>query len=469
MNESRVFLAKAQQKSADEIHRLKIQKAIATYDIKVKSTKNRQFYDWQKARKKAAQIKDDALANLPDLLLQFEENTSKNGTHVLWAENALQARQHIRDIIKKHHAEKIVKSKSMTTEEIELNEFLDEMGVENWESDLGEFIVQLANEKPYHIVTPAMHKSQAEIAELFSRKLGIPATGSAEELTMAARAALRQTFVTADIGITGANFIIADTGAIVMTENEGNGRLCMACPKVHIAIVGIEKMLPRLSDLALFLPLLATSGTGQQLSCYNSIIRGPKAANEADGPEKMVVILLDNRRSEIYAQDKFRHVLRCLRCGACLNACPVFRTVGGHTYGTAYQGPIGSVLTPHLRGMKNWSHLAHASSLCGACSDVCPVDIDLHHLLLENRWQAEKEKTTPFIWQIAIKIWAWLHTNRLLLQFVRPILKLGIAIIKPVLPAKKKRRLPQLAKKSFAQMWTTAATKSPKKDAISHG
>lgn len=453
MNNYSHFLKEAKTMAANETHRLKIKKAITSYETQVAAMKKQQFSDWREARDVATGIKNEVLENLPDLLQQFEEKLTSRGAKVLWAENAEQARNYIGEIIARHNARKVVKSKSMTTEEIELNEYLEKLGIENWESDLGELIVQLAGEKPYHIVTPAMHKSKSEIASLFVEKLGIEYTENAEELTMAARAHLRKAFVTADIGITGANFIIADEGAIVMTENEGNGRLGMACPKVHIAIAGIEKMLPRLADLSLFLPLLSTSGTGQQLTGYNSFVRGPKSATEPDGPEEMIVILLDNGRSGIYRQEKFQHVLRCIRCGACLNACPVFRTVGGHTYATTYQGPIGSIITPQLRGMGEWQHLAHACSLCGACTEVCPVGIDLHHLLLETRWQAEQEDAASKKWHFAIQMWSKVITKRKMVDALRPLLKLFIPVVKPFMSANQQKRLPEMAKKSFAQMW----------------
>ncbi|KAA3659229.1 MAG: iron-sulfur cluster-binding protein [Calditrichaeota bacterium] len=453
MNTYAKFMREAKSMAGNEIHRAKIKKAITSYEIQVDGMKKQQFQDWNAAREVAAGIKNEVLANLPEMLQEFEEKLTSRGATVLWAENAEQARHYIEEIISRHNARKVVKSKSMTTEEIELNEYLESRGIENWESDLGELIVQLADEKPYHIVTPAMHKSKQEIARLFVEKLGIEYTENAEELTMAARAHLRRAFVTADIGITGANFIIAEEGAIVMTENEGNGRLGMACPKVHIAIAGIEKMLPRLADLSLFLPLLTTSGTGQQLTGYNSIVRGPKSAAEPDGPEEMIVILLDNGRSNIYAQDHFREVLRCIRCGACLNACPVFRSVGGHTYATTYQGPVGSIITPQLRGMAAWQHLAHACSLCGACTEVCPVGIDLHPLLLETRWQADKEHAASKKWQFAIKMWSKIIPSRKVIDTFRPLMKIFLPLAKPFLSANQKKRIPTMAKKSFAQMW----------------
>jgi L-lactate dehydrogenase complex protein LldF len=298
-----------------------------------------------------------------------------------------------------------------------------------------------------------MHKSIQEIAQLFRERLGVPVTDNAEQLAMIARDHLRKTYVTSDIGVTGANFIIAEEGTLVLTENEGNARLTMSCPAVHVVIVGIEKVLPRLRDLSLFLPLLATSGTGQQITGYNSIIRGPKIPSESDGPGYLYVILLDNGRSELYTRTEFRSALRCIRCGACLNACPVYRTIGGHTYHTTYQGPIGSVITPHLKGLGQWNHLSFASSLCAACSSVCPVDIDIHKLLLENRWQSFQSDKTGYFWNIGLRIWAWMMSHRsrldLALWFGRPFIK----PLKLLMNKNLKRRIPDLPKRTFAKMW----------------
>jgi len=370
--EYRKFLNKSGIIAHDKQHLHKIVKAIDTYDHAVERMIHQQFNDWQEARQKAAQIKEYVLDNLPELLETFEKNISAKGTKVLWAENSKEAQHHFLAIAKKHQVKKVVKMKSMTTEEISFNEMCEENGIEYWESDLGELIVQLAGEKPYHIVTPAMHKTTAEISQLFHEKLGSPITDDAEQLTMVARDHLRSAFITADLGITGANFLLAEEGAIGLTENEGNGRLTMSCPRVHVVIAGIEKVIPNLTQLAFFLPLLATIGTGQEITCYNSIVWGPRKNDEQDGPENMYVILLDNGRTKLYSDERFRSILRCIRCGACLNACPVYQVIGGHTYNTTYQGPVGSVITPHLRDMDQWAHLPFASSLCGSCSDVCP-------------------------------------------------------------------------------------------------
>jgi L-lactate dehydrogenase complex protein LldF len=454
--EHAAFLARAAVKAADEDHRLKILRATSTYDAAVaamKSPATGQFADWQSARALAATIKDDALARLPELLARFEERIAARGATVLWAEDAGEARRHVIDIVRRHRVRKAVKTKSMTTEEIELNALLEGAGVELWETDLGELIVQLAGERPYHIVTPAMHRSRDEIAALFHERLGSPRDAGAEELTMAARRHLRQAYVTADLGISGANFLLADEGAVVMTENEGNGRLTMACPPVHVVVAGIEKVLPRLEDLALFLPLLATSGTGQQLTCYNSIVRGPRGEGEPDGPERMYVILLDNGRSALHADAALRQSLRCIRCGACLNACPVFRTAGGHAYNTAYPGPIGAVITPPLRGLTEWSHLAFASSLCGACTEVCPVGIDLHHLLLENRAGAVQAGGAALRWKLAMRLWAWAMSRRGRLDLLRPLARPALALLRLLMPRRLRARVPALAPRSFSRLW----------------
>lgn len=452
MREEKAFQQRAAAKARDANHRRTLMTAISSFEAAVQQTRATQFIDWQVARRQAAAVKKYALQHLPELLESFERQATARGTRVLWAENAAQARHCIREIVQQRQAKRVVKSKSMVTEEIELNAFLAAQGIEVFESDLGELIVQLAGEKPYHIITPAMHKTKEEIAALFHEKLNTPLTDSPEVLTMAARAHLREVYTTADIGISGANFLLADRGAIVMTENEGNGRLTMSCPPVHIAICGIEKVLPRLADLALFLPLLATSATGQHISCYNSIVCGPGQAGESDGPEEMIVILLDNGRSGIYTDPEFQESLRCIRCGACLNSCPVFRTIGGHAYNTAYQGPIGSVLTPHLRGMRTWQHLAFASSLCGACSDVCPVHIDLHHLLLRNRQRAVQAGLPGKSWAQALKIWVWLMASRARVRRfgkVRGLLRKLVAF----LPAGRRTVVPTPSQKTFAELW----------------
>jgi L-lactate dehydrogenase complex protein LldF len=398
------FISNSAIKAADKDHRRKINFNIGKYNAVVPQGKV-QFEDVDLARERAKNIKWRALETLDKQLEQFEAALIKRGVKVIWAEDAKQALEAIQKICEEKKCKTLVKSKSMVTEEIHLNDFLGQNGIESVETDLGEYIQQLDGEPPYHIVTPAMHKSKEDVARLFAEKLGTDPNASPEQLTLTAREKLREKYIKAEIGITGANFIIADIGAIAVTENEGNARLSCAWPKTHIVIAGIEKMIPSMNDLALFWPLLATFGTGQRITVYNTIITGPRKENETDGPADMYVILLDNGRTNILANAKQRESLYCIRCGACLNACPVYKNIGGHTYATPYSGPIGSVITPHLKEMGEWKHLSYASSLCGNCTEVCAVKINLHELLLENRHEAVEEGYSSFGERMAWKMW----------------------------------------------------------------
>ncbi|WP_315818396.1 LutB/LldF family L-lactate oxidation iron-sulfur protein [Paraflavitalea speifideaquila] len=373
------FMAKSTVKAADLEHRRKVNFNISKYNATVPLGKE-QFSNVHLARERAKNVKWRAIEMLDVYLEEFESNLMKRGGKVIWAEDSKQALEEIAKICAEKNCKTIVKSKSMVTEEIHLNDFLEKKGIESVETDLGEYIQQLDGEPPYHIVTPAMHKSKEDVAKLFYNKLGTAPNLTPSELTLVAREKLRTKYVEAEIGITGANFIIADIGGIAVTENEGNARLSCAFPKTHIAIVGIEKIIPSINDLGLFWPLLATYGTGQQVTVYNTIVSGPRQPGETDGPEEMYVILLDNGRTKILANEKARESLYCIRCGACLNACPVYKNIGGHAYGTTYSGPIGSVITPHLKEMNDWKHLSYASSLCGNCTEVCAVKINLHEL-----------------------------------------------------------------------------------------
>ena len=402
-NES-TFKAKSTIRSADIDHRQKINFNIAKYNAAVPQGKL-QFTDNNLVKERAKNIKWRALETLDQHLEEFEMHFTARGGKVIWAQNSQEALDEILKICRAKNCKSIVKSKSMVTEEIHLNRFLEENGIESVETDLGEYIQQLDGEPPYHIVTPAIHKNTKDIARVFADKLGTSANLSPEELTMVAREKLRHKYVQAEIGITGANFIISDIGGIAVTENEGNARLCTAWPKTHIAIVGIEKMIPSITDLALLWPLLATYGTGQKVTVYSSIITGPKQPGETDGPEDMYVILLDNNRTNILANPVQRESLYCIRCGACLNACPVYKNIGGHSYGTTYTGPIGSVISPNLNGLEEYKHLSYASSLCGACTEVCPVKINIHGLLLVNRNESIKQDITTFSEKMAWKVW----------------------------------------------------------------
>mgnify|MGYP000906227901 CR=1 FL=1 len=406
------FLAKSAIKAADIEHRRKIAFNVSMHNASVPKGKE-QFANVELARERAKNAKWRAIESLDQRLEEFESCFTSRGGRVIWAETAEQALEEILAICKRKQCKTIVKSKSMATEEIHLNKFLEKNQIESIETDLGEYIQQLDGEPPYHIVTPAMHKSKEDVAKLFYEKLFTPPKLSPEQLTLVAREKLREKFTSAEVGITGANFIIADTGSIALTENEGNARLSCAFPKTHIVIVGIEKIIPSIQDLSLFWPLLSTYGTGQRVTVYNSILSGPRQPGEADGPEEMYVILLDNGRTNILQDEKQRESLYCIRCGACLNACPVYKNIGGHAYETTYSGPIGSVITPNMRGMKEWKHLSYASSLCGNCTEVCAVKINLHGLLLENRIEAVASGSATWQEKLAWKAWktASLHRN----------------------------------------------------------
>ncbi len=446
-----LFIEKSNTKAVDLDHRRKIKFNIGRYDAVVPNGK-KQFSDLSRVREKAKNTKWKALESLDKNLEDFERNLRLRGGITIWAETADEACEVIGEICKKKNCRSVVKSKSMVTEEIHLNDFLEKMGIESVETDLGEYIQQLDGEAPYHIVTPAMHKSKEDVARLFSEKLNTDPGLTPEQLTLVAREKLRRKYIEAEIGITGANFLIADTGSIALTENEGNGRLSSAWPKTHIVVVGIEKIIPAITDLALFWPLLATYGTGQQLTVYNSIISGPRQANETDGPDEMYVILLDNGRTNILADPVSRESLYCIRCGACLNACPVYKNIGGHSYGTTYSGPIGSVITPNLKDKGDWKHLSYASSLCGNCTEVCAVKINLHELLLHNRNTAVKEGNSSLSERLAWKLWKKASLSRKLMNSANGGIK--NAVVNSVFHAWTRGRSPlNFAKKTFNQQW----------------
>lgn len=449
--QSTQFAAKSAEKAADRGHRKTINFNIGKYNSVVPQGKT-QFSELSQARERAKNIKWRTMEQLDYYLEMFESNISRRGAKVIWAENAEEANEEILKICKEKNCRTLVKSKSMVTEELHLNDFLGKNGIESVETDLGEYIQQLDDEPPYHIVTPAMHKSKEDVAKLFAEKLGTDPSLTPEQLTLVAREKLREKYVQAEVGVTGGNFIIADTGAIAVTENEGNARLSCAWPKTHIAIIGIEKVIPSITDLALFWPLLSTFGTGQRITSYNTIIAGPRQEGETDGPEEMYVILLDNGRTNILANEKTRESLYCIRCGACLNACPVYKNIGGHTYSTTYSGPIGSVITPHLRDLGDWKHLSHASSLCGNCTEVCAVKINLHELLLENRYEAANEGYAPFAEKIAWKMWRVAMLRRSFMNIANGNMKSRLinSIGKAWTEHRSKLEFP---KKSFNQQW----------------
>lgn len=424
--------------------------------------------DGEALRDRARAIKEEVIANLDRYLSLLEANIKSLGGTVHWARDGQEARAIILDIARKNDVKRVVKSKSMATEEIELNEAFERAGIEAIETDLGEYIVQLAREKPSHILAPAIHKSKADIAELFTDKLGAENLTEAEELTLVARQQLRAKFCSAEMGVTGANFAIAETGTIVLVENEGNIRLSTTLPRIHVALMGIEKVIPLVADLAVFLKVLARSASGQKMSSYVSLITGTRRAGEADGAGQFHLVILDNGRTRILEDDEMRESLYCLRCGACLNICPVYRKIGGHAYGSVYSGPIGSIITPPLVGIEKASDLPFASSLCGACRDICPVRINIPHILLKLRsdWveggAGARGRAEPSM-RAAIRLWAFAMRHatvyetlfRLLAVMQRLVLKEGKIKRLPFAFGgwTRSRDFPPIAKKSFRSMW----------------
>jgi L-lactate dehydrogenase complex protein LldF len=367
-------------------------------------------HDREALRAQGEAIRAYAVAHAAELISQLADQLEANGVTVHFAGDGAEARAIITSICRDADANLIVKSKSMLSEEIELNDSLEQAGLRVVETDLGEYVVQLADDRPSHIIGPIIHKTRGEVRELFSKQAGRDLPDDAAALTAYARGALRQEFLNADVGITGANFAVAETGTIVLVENEGNARLCTALPRVHIAIVGAERVVPRLSDLAVLVPLLVGHATGQRVSTYLSLINGPRRADEPDGPEAQHVVIIDNGRSAILGTP-YQSVLQCIRCGACQNICPVYRQVGGHAYGWVYGGPIGAVLTPLLRPSPAASELAHASSLCAACDDVCPVKIPLHDLLLGLRRDRVANRSASRVEAVGFRLWSYLWST----------------------------------------------------------
>jgi L-lactate dehydrogenase complex protein LldF len=361
--------------------------------------------NWEDLRSEARAIKDEVLSHLDRYLEEFVGNAESRGAKIHWARNAAEANSIVCGLATERKARTVVKSKSMTTEEIHLNDALEAAGMQVVETDLGEYIIQLADEPPSHIIAPAIHKTRGQIAELFNAELGMPLTDDVARLTSTARATLRDRFAAADVGISGVNFAIAETGTIVIVENEGNIRLTTSLPRIHIAVMGIEKVLPHFADLDVFLKLLPRSGTGQRLTTYQSYITGTRRHPDDEGPEELHIVLLDNGRSRMLAHPVTRQSLACIRCGACLNACPVYQQVGGHAYGSVYPGPIGAVITPQLMGIEKSAQLPYASSLCGACREVCPVKIDIPRLLLHLRAEIAPRKG-KLSERLAFKMWA---------------------------------------------------------------
>ncbi len=428
-----------------------------------------QMPDWEALREQAERIKRHAIGHLDTLLEQFADRITALGGHVHWAPDAETACQIVIDLARRHGVTSAVKAKSMMAEEIGLNEALERAGITPVETDLGEYIIQLAHEPPSHIIAPAIHKSKRQIAELFAEKLGIPPTDDIQELTAAARRTLREKFFGAGMGITGVNFAVAETGTIVLVENEGNIRFSTSLPPIHVAIMGIEKVIPRFADLAVFMRLLPRSATGQKMSAYVSFITGPRKRNEPDGPDELHVVIVDNGRSAMLGDPELRRALYCIHCGACLNVCPVYRKIGGHAYGWVYSGPIGAIVTPQLLGLDRAGQLPFASTLCGACRDACPVRIDFPKLLLALRHRAHRHhphRRNGHSWRerLAMALWAFTMKSErryrlaaaLARRLQRRFVSNGLIREVPFYPFSewtKYRDLPALAPRPFRAQW----------------
>jgi L-lactate dehydrogenase complex protein LldF len=426
--------------------------------------------EYQDLRTQASAVKKHTIENLDYYLEQFERQVVAHGGKVIYCKDASEVADFVLGLAKKKKARLIVKSKSMTTEEIDFNERLEHHGLESVETDLGEYIIQLAHERPYHIIAPALHMNRHQVADIFTRKLGVEKEIVIEKQAGIARAVLREKFLAADIGVSGANFLVADSGAVVLVENEGNARLTTTAPRIHIAVAGIEKLIPRAQDLATFLKLLGRSATGQPLTVYTSFLSGPRRETEIDGPDEFYVVLIDNGRTKLLADREKRQSLHCIRCGACLNICPVYRKIGGHAFPWVYSGPIGAIITPQFLGTMHEPGLPFASSLCGACAEVCPVKIDIPKVLLDLRADVKKAQAREGegkLERIAFRIWAWVMRHPRIYEiagmaaaslapeskngYIRtapPLMNVG-----PVRGWLSQRDLPAPAPKSFRQMW----------------
>ncbi len=421
-------------------------------------------------RDHARRIRAHTIAHLDRYLTQFSEAVEQLGGHVHWAQSSEEANQYVSELVKKHDVKKVVKSKSMVSEELEVNHTLEALGVQVAETDLGEYIIQLAGEKPSHIIAPVIHKTRADVAELFREKLDATEDDLADvpNMTALARRMLRNDFLTADMGISGVNFAIAESGSICLVTNEGNGRLTTTTPRIHLALMGMERIVPTMEDLGVMIQLLARSATGQKLSVYTNIVTGSrrtadsKADSEPDGPDELHVVIIDNGRTKILGSE-LAEILYCIRCGACLNVCPVYQQIGGHAYGSVYPGPIGSVVTPGLYGIDPWHILPHASTLCGACHEVCPVRINIPRMLLKLRDQTAQAGNTPSWLKMGLSMYRFAATRPALYRLGGKLSRWATMMIGqdgwisklpgPLAGWTDQRDFPVFAKKSFSQRW----------------
>lgn len=425
--------------------------------------------DWQQLRDTAHAIKDHTLRHLGDYLIQFEENCTRAGGKVHWARDADEANAITIDIIRSHDAREVIKVKTMTTDEIGMNRALEGAGITPYETDLADLIVQLGHDKPSHIVVPALHRNKMEIRELFMRTMGLAELGMRpEDIAEAARVYLREKFLRVPVAISGANFAVAETGSVCVVESEGNGRMCVSLPRVLISLIGIEKLIPKFEDLEVFLQLLPRSATGERMNPYNSIWTG---VTPGDGPQEFHVILLDNGRTKVLADSIARETLDCIRCGACLNACPVYRQTGGHAYGSIYAGPIGAILTPQLQSMEHSQTLPYASSLCGACYEVCPVKINIPEILIHLRNKIVDNGDAPVGEGIGMSLAAWAMSDAANLSTARAMGRIAQLPFKNNgaihhLPGimggwTSTRDMPSIPAESFRQWWAKRKRERP--------
>ena len=425
--------------------------------------------DWEELRERGRAVKTHTIEHLDYYLELMEQNVIRAGGKVFFARDAEAATQYVVDLSHSRGVKVVIKSKSMLSEEMSLNHRLTREGIEPVETDLGEYIIQLADETPYHIIAPAIHKSREDVSTLFQEKLNTPRYEEIKDLTREARKQLREKFIQADMGITGANFLVAETGTVVLVTNEGNGRMCTSMPRIHVAIAGMERVIPSVEDLGMFLRLLIRSATGQRISSYVTAVNGTRRPQDEDGPEEFHLIVVDNGRSRLLSDPELRESLNCLRCGACLNACPVYRKVGGHAYGWVYPGPIGAVVSPMLTGLSDAKDLPYASSLCGACREVCPVKINIPRMLLYLRKELSEgekypqEKNVTTIERLAFKAWRYAVTNTTALGlanrtarlFQWPLLRRGrINRLPPPLSGwTRYRTFPAISSRPFRKRW----------------
>jgi L-lactate dehydrogenase complex protein LldF len=413
--------------------------------------------DIEDMRDEFKQLRAATVANLAHYLQQFEENAQQAGADVHWAQNQEDVGRIVLEIARRESAKLAVKSKSMLTEEVHLNEILEDAGLDVVETDLGEYIIQLAGEKPSHIIAPAVHQTAETVADLFAQKLGKRASSDPQNLTALARQTLRKIFLEADIGISGANFGVAETGSVVLVTNEGNGRMVTSLPRVHIAVMGIERVAPDWHAAALWISLLARFATGQPISIYTSVVTGPAREEDPDGPEQVHIILLDNNRTALTGT-QYEEVLECIRCGSCLSVCPVYLSSGGHAYHSPYSGPIGAVISPLLFGKQAYKALPNASTLCGACLEVCPVRIDLPRMLLALRADHVREGLVPPVERFAEQTAARMFETPRWMRFFFSLGRLGQLFLRLFnIRFNQFDRYPLVARKPFREIWAQQA------------